>query len=36
VLAAYKKRQHQLSVSDQALYDKLQCMELASISTKPY
>jgi Transposase DDE domain len=28
VLAAYKKRQHQLPVSDQALYDKLQCMEL--------
>jgi hypothetical protein len=28
VLAAYKKRRHVLSVSDQALYDKLQCMEL--------
>lgn len=28
VLAAYKKRQHVLSVSDQAIYDKLQCMEL--------
>src|SRR5437868_320289 len=28
VLAAYKKRQPRLSVSDQALYDKLQCMEL--------
>lgn len=28
VLAAYKKRQHLLSVSDQALYDKLQCMAL--------
>jgi Transposase DDE domain len=28
VLAAYKKRQHLLSVSDQAVYDKLQCMEL--------
>jgi hypothetical protein len=29
VLAAYKKRRHLLSVSDQAVYDKLQCMELA-------
>src|SRR5207237_6585822 len=29
VLAAYKKRQHLLSVSDQAVYDKLQCLELA-------
>jgi hypothetical protein len=28
VLAAYKKRQAQLTVSDQAVYDKLQCMEL--------
>lgn len=28
VLAAYKKRQPLLSVSDQAVYDKLQCMEL--------
>jgi hypothetical protein len=28
VLAAYKKRRHLLSVSDQALYDKLRCMEL--------
>jgi hypothetical protein len=28
VLAAYKKRQPLLSVSDQAIYDKLQCMEL--------
>jgi len=28
VLAAYKKRQTLLSVSDQALYDKLRCMEL--------
>jgi IS4 transposase len=28
VLAAYKKRQQVLAVSDQALYDKLQCMEL--------
>src|SRR5262249_44647998 len=28
VLAAYKKRQGRLSVSDQAVYDKLRCMEL--------
>jgi len=28
VLAAYKKRQPLLSVSDQAIYDKLRCMEL--------
>jgi hypothetical protein len=28
VLAAYKKRKSQLAVSDQAVYDKLQCMEL--------
>src|SRR5438128_761062 len=28
VLAAYKKRQDLLPVSDQAIYDKLQCMEL--------
>jgi hypothetical protein len=28
VLAAYNKRKHLLSVSDQAVYDKLQCMEL--------
>jgi IS4 transposase len=28
VLAAYKKRQSLLSVSDQAVYDKLRCMEL--------
>lgn len=27
VHAAYKKRQEQLSVSDQAIYDKLRCME---------
>lgn len=29
VHASYKKRQDQLSVSDQAIYDKLQCMETA-------
>src|SRR5260370_33846162 len=28
VLAAYTKRKPRLSVSDQALYDKLQCMEV--------
>ena len=28
VLAAYKKRKSQLTVSDQAVYDKLQCMEV--------
>ncbi len=28
VLAAYQKRQPRLSVSDQAVYDKLRCMEL--------
>src|SRR5437588_12475093 len=28
VLAAYKKRHDRLGVSDQAVYDKLRCMEL--------
>lgn len=28
VLAAYKKRKDQILVSDQAVYDKLQCMEV--------